>query len=747
MKSEPSPLQWLFAGAIAALCVIGFHYRLALPGRALISNDMRGLFIALRAGLQNTVRAGEWPFWQRGIYLGYPILGDIQPALFDPLTWLTLPLSAARGVTVQSLAHLCIAALGMVFWMRQRGLRPLEGVFAAAVFALCLKQTVHLHHWTFAGSTCAWPFLFAGLDGFLRTGKGRYLGITSAGVAATWAGASPQMAWFGCMLAAAYALALFPALWRRRPSDAVLALLALPLGLALAAPLILPVQELSALGPRGAGVTYRFASSWSWPGAQIWPALLLPRAFGGRPDYRGPMNYWELQGYLGLLPMALCFAAPLRRQCLWLFAAAIGLAVWLSFGDSSFLGLHHFATRVLPGYGGFRNPTRALLPAALCASVLAAHGLGRLRDEPRLRGRILGVLAVLAIACGALWLRPGGYFEAALRLDAQVALGLLFASAIIVWLAPRQALFAALAVPLFLADVGFQTWDSPELGPAAAEGKQLAQLAAQLAPAPAPRRVAVLMPWGAFNNATYQAGLEGVTGYGPTPLFRVLALYQATATGRVPKPAPLDDDVNFIRPNLSSELLPLLASPMAVAGAEARPFALPALPRVFFTSAFTVAADDQVELLLHRAARGELAVLAEQLPGLSVQPDQPGGQPLAASEIEVRTNSLSATVNAPQDGVAVILDPFYPGWTATVDGEPAPLLRADLAFEAVPLRKGVHKLVLRYFPKRLVPGLVLSLLAALTLLLILHQRSSGAHLPATLRRVDTPSLGGYVPAP
>jgi len=92
--------RWRAAYLGAALLVLLFHYRLALPGRALVANDFRGLFIALRAGLQNTVRAGEWPFWQRGMFFGYPLIGDIQFQLFNPLTWLTLPLDAARGITV-----------------------------------------------------------------------------------------------------------------------------------------------------------------------------------------------------------------------------------------------------------------------------------------------------------------------------------------------------------------------------------------------------------------------------------------------------------------------------------------------------------------------------------------------------------------------------------------------------------------------------------------------------------------------
>src|SRR5205085_1317733 len=65
-KLERAPLmkRWWLAYLAAALLVLLFHFRLALPGRALVANDFRALFIPLRTGLQHTVHAGEWPFWQ-----------------------------------------------------------------------------------------------------------------------------------------------------------------------------------------------------------------------------------------------------------------------------------------------------------------------------------------------------------------------------------------------------------------------------------------------------------------------------------------------------------------------------------------------------------------------------------------------------------------------------------------------------------------------------------------------------------
>ena len=738
---------WALSYAAAAALVLLFHYRLAQPGKALVANDFPAFFIPLRAGLQRTLRAGEWPFWQRGMFLGYPILGDIQFQLFNPLTWLTLPLSAARGVTVQSLIELCLAGCGMAYWMKLRGLGRVEAVFGAVCFALCLKQTVHLHHWTFASSTCAWPWMLAGLDGLKTTGRARHGLLVAAATAGTWVGGSPQMAWFGSGLAFLYALYVAYGLYKTRKLLALLAVAAPLLGFALAAPLLLPVAELSALGPRGAGITYQFAASWSWPGRKVWPILLLPRAWGGRPEYRGPLNYWEVQGYLGLLPMALLPLAPLRRKGLWIFAAVALLGVWVSFGELAWLGLHRHAWRLLPGYSGFRNPTRALLLSAFCVSLLAAEGLYKLRETPRLRIRVLVALGVLG--CGIAWCaaHPQGFANGPLRDDAEAAVWLLAACAIWASLARADARWAAVAVGLFLADAFVQTWDSSEVGFATEGEESPAQqmLAATVPKLPPPRRLAVLAPWGELNNLTFAQGWEGVTGYGPTPINRVLVLLDATYSGMIAPLRPLGDDRNFPRFRTNSPLTPLLGASAVVTTQDAsvqplarsdalRVYPLPALPVVFWTGAWFAVRDENAGPLLNRAAHGELALLAEPY-------EKPTGlprNPVAAENLRVLSNSLEADLDAPADGLAVILDPFYPGWTATVDGAPVPLLRTNVAFASVPVTAGRHHLHLSYFPRRLLPGLAIAILAAALLVLLCKVAS---------QRVDRGSHGGYFPPP
>ena len=62
-------------------------------------------------------------------------------------------------------------------------------------------------------------------------------------------------------------------------------------------------------------------------------------------------------------------------------------------------------------------------------------------------------------------------------------------------------------------------------------------------------------------------------------------------------------------------------------------------------------------------------------------------------------NELTYEVNSGKGGVVVFSEIYYPGWTATVDGQPAELGRVNYILRALNVKPGKHDVVLTFKPK------------------------------------------------
>lgn len=70
-------------------------------------------------------------------------------------------------------------------------------------------------------------------------------------------------------------------------------------------------------------------------------------------------------------------------------------------------------------------------------------------------------------------------------------------------------------------------------------------------------------------------------------------------------------------------------------------------------------------------------------------------------------------VQSDQPSLLVVSDAYYPGWKATIDGEPAHLFRANLAFRAVLVGAGDHTVEFHYEPRSFQLGSVITLCSLL----------------------------------
>ena len=66
---------------------------------------------------------------------------------------------------------------------------------------------------------------------------------------------------------------------------------------------------------------------------------------------------------------------------------------------------------------------------------------------------------------------------------------------------------------------------------------------------------------------------------------------------------------------------------------------------------------------------------------------------------DYKPNSLTYDVNSGKGGIIVFSEIYYPGWTATIDGQPADLGRADYVLRALHIEPGCHTVELTFKPQ------------------------------------------------
>lgn len=120
-----------------------------------------------------------------------------------------------------------------------------------------------------------------------------------------------------------------------------------------------------------------------------------------------------------------------------------------------------------------------------------------------------------------------------------------------------------------------------------------------------------------------------------------------------------------------------------------------------------------------------------------VAPQQ--AQDFSFRNFSVTANRIAFEADLNEDGYVLLNEIAYPGWKATIDGEPAGILRADGIFRALWVPAGLHRIEFRFWPRLLLPGAAISLA---TLIVVLMALTASRHSKESLAgRVGASSFG------
>ena len=696
--------------------------------------------------------------------------------------FLLTPEVTYRGVMLLSVFHFWLAGAGMYLLLKAilRGTSIVPPLFGALAFMFSDYFVVHFGNLNLIAQVAWLPFIFLFYHRSLRErrpGLAVWAGVFLA-IAASAGHVQPLLIiLLGLVGDLLYHVVLTFVRWRaggsqpapaeRSSTGRLLHEIAPPVisfaftllvGLGLSALVLVPAYEMTGYTKRAA-YNYAQASTYSLAPAQL-VGLLVPAFFG-----RDPAAHWGAWdrvevGYVGVLTLVLALFALLvsppsvpprfgrgssssvspefRDNTLrFAFLALLGLLVAMG----GYTVLHGWVYGLVPGFGSVRAPARFVFLLDFALAVLAALGLDALMRGPDEEVRpALGRLlrpAPWVIGAVLLFAIPLAYYAVITSQDKDPVIfartsaaanglvffaGLLIAGAGLLLLRQRgrirPGVIGALAIGLLFfdlaslgsnVDVGYEDpasgFDHPAILGFLESDSNLYRI---------DTRTDVWYLWQPNTSLLY--GIFDVSG-----LINPLGL------------ADYDRFLNSI-PSRSSPLFDFLNAKYLVAGKDVT------LDWEKYAPVFDVDPALNVYLnqnALPRALVVHHAIAAPNHEGAFAATQSPdfdpvttvvveGGQALDETPSSPATigfeayspNEIRLRVNTPADAYLVLSEVWYPGWRATVDGEPAPVLRANYAFRAVRLEPGEHQVHMTYAPRswRLgvaVSGLTLLILVAL----------------------------------
>ncbi len=714
------------AVAVLTLLWAFFFWRLltpTMPDRVLFAQGDFTLhfFTFVRYGIERLWQ-GEIPLWNPYNYAGDPFAANVQMAVWYPPRWISALLAGHGGWDVEALqlevaVHYWLSSLTMAAF-----LRVLVKQWGPALLGSIL--------WTYGGYLTGYPMLqpsivegltwlpvlMIGAHLSITDSRWRVRGIVLGGamIALAFLAGHMQTAMHMTYLAVAYlAVVGWQHGLRWRDLAWRIALLGVT-GAALCAVQLLPALEFSGRSFRAEDFYYVEKSegfTFTELAQIVWPRLY-------------DAVWWPL--YAGVVALLVGITALLRpRKSSTFWIGVLVVALWLSVGGHS--AVYDFFYVTVPGFSMFRQQERAASLAAFALIVLVTQQLGWLLgprddanpDERRLVWLARGHLAVtgLAFVIVALVVQMRGDDPRNVTAN---ALGLVAAVSLSFngWLAWRQhdsrpaaryaipaALFLLVIVELFT--LGMK---SPNFVPDTDENRIHPPAFVDILSQPVED-----IHWhvdgaaGIEGHGTY-ARIPDMYGTGPLKLasleklrrlavdvrWEIFAVRYATMFEDVPQNValtPLGEGLNY----------------------DGQPYTLYELddPRPFVHLVYRVRLSEEGNAGA-RAIMQEPYIKLREI-GVTTQPlpfDLPGERPDVSTVEAFRMTMpeyMEMSVSTGANALLTLPVADYPGWQATVDGERVAIIDTYAGLIGIPIRAGEHhKVTLRFFPRTLIAGGIIS---------------------------------------
>ncbi len=642
--------------------------------------------------LAESLKAGTIPTWTPQLGAGFPLIGEGQIGAFFLPNLILFSLFAPALAYNLTLVLALITAAGCMYWLLRRfSLGPVAALFGGLTFALSGILVPQLTHHTLIQGITLLPAILVACDMLLTKPSGRRVALFAFLVSQQILAGFPQATFITLLFTFAYAAWVSA---QKKSLKLLLPILAATLlALGLGAIQLVPSYEFLRESSVAEGFSPGDATFFSYPPVHL-KTLLSPYLLGNPKDGTYPSYtafdgsiFWENTGFFGSLGLVLSLAGMVlvlkkKKHTAQFFVWAAAFAFLLMLGKYSPL---YIVFSFWP-FHLFRVPSRFLWVFIFALIVLASYTLHYLMTKKH-RGFLLLGAILLAINTvqlfsvwrgyhmmgdEAIWLTPPKTISSVAPNARVYTIGTTITHNKTFLTQGWQDPSAYVKLRSALAPDGNVIWGVPSASVYA--GRQL-------------RRQGILASITASEIAVSEAGAT-VSATGTN-------LLRAAGVGTIISTIPLTITPS-VPPSFSDDgivVYPLKGAKRAYLATDVRVAST-------LSQATTILKD------------------ATFVAGSSVLLTKSEAQGIATSSgtarITAETNTtLTLEVEASGEGLLVVADTMYPGWEATVDGVPAPIMPANLSYRAVVVPAGRHIVYFVFRPKSLYMGAIISGVAIL----------------------------------
>lgn len=686
-----------------------------------VLTDISHQIVPWNLAVRDSVRAGEWPLWNRLMLAGDVLGAAAQPAPYYPVNVLGWLLPLAHALTFAAAMGFFIAGLGAYLFFRRLQLSELASLFGGAAWMYATPVVFYLE-WPLGTSIALLPLVLFGAEWLLDEAIPGAIALTIALSLLIFAG-HPESVLHVVSAAAVYAVIrmVMKRAWNVRT---IVAGICAGIGaLAITSIYLLPIQEAlpqTVQYTMRRDVLVRMDRSVPWPEAgALAVRTFVPFAYGRLVHDvadDAPGRYWLSDtGYAGSIVLALAAFALVRsrRRERWLF---LGFAIFgLLIGSDAPLISELLAK--LPLFNIALNE-RLIMLCAFGLVALAALGIEAL--DRTFTFAAIATLVVLTVIVAALWpSMRGGNLE--VWLIARNSAFLLVPLAIAPFFRTRAAVLIALLVAQRWLEMG-DFW--PTFDTALATPKL--PLIERLPRGGEPYRVVGLGDVLPPNGSAY-FGLEDVRGYQAMNATFFQETYDLWSVAPPVGANRVDD--------LGAPFLSLMNVRYAFAAQDAKLPAgwtvfgrekgyliaenMRALPRAFIPR--TVVCDENARYEMK--SETDFSARAWLRGDCSVLPSTNGKGTVRTTRRTPAHLTLDVRTDAPS--WVVVTESAWKGWRAVdANGNRLPLRRANHAFLSFQVPAGNTTVELIYRPRSFVIGSAISGIAFALFLVVLVRRAS-----------------------